>query len=102
MGLIVTITCADEVRREKSIFATGHFASFSTQSNDNGIVAAKGFSPMRHDGQGRPILPNPLSSNPPNVVIVEVGPKPLPESLKMKPLSRSGARGNKMWGNTAE
>jgi hypothetical protein len=37
MGLIVTITCADEVRREKfEIFATGHFASFSTQSARSG------------------------------------------------------------------
>jgi hypothetical protein len=73
--------------------------------NDNGIVAALGFPPMRHDGQGRPILlnHNPVSPNPPNVVIVEVGPKPLPESLKMgPPPGSSGALGNKTWGNTAE
>jgi hypothetical protein len=71
--------------------------------NDHGIVATQAFPPMWLDEQGRPIPPKmPLSSNPPNVVIVEVGPKPLPESLKMRPPSKSDAAGNKTWGNIAE
>ena len=55
--------------------------------NDNGIVAAEGFNPMSPAEQRK----MPLSPNSPNVVVVEVGPKPLPESLQMGPPSQSDA-----------
>lgn len=65
---------------------------------NNGIVAREGFPSLRNDKQGRPLMPKfPFSLNPPNVIVVEVGPKPLPESLKMPPPSGGG-----IWGNIAE
>jgi hypothetical protein len=62
--------------------------------NDNGIVAAEGFPPISPDEQRK----RPPSPNSPSVVVVEVGPKPLPESLQMGPPSNGG----NTWGNIAE
>jgi hypothetical protein len=62
--------------------------------NDNGIVARQGPPDLLRDDQGKPIPPRlQFSSNRPNVLLVLVGSKPLPESLKMGPPSSSEAAG---------
>jgi len=72
--------------------------------NDNKIEARVGYPPFFLDEHGNPIRPTyPPSTGPPNVIIVEVGPKPLPISLQIKPMDiPADARGNRTWGNIAE
>lgn len=67
---------------------------------DNEIVAREGFPLLRVDEQGKPLMPKfPLSLDPPNVIVVEVGPKPLPQSLETAPPT---GKGLELWDNTAE
>jgi hypothetical protein len=71
--------------------------------NENGITAKEGVPLFRFDAQGHPISPQIQPSlNSPNVVVVEVGPKPLPESLKINPPFSSNRGVNSQWGNIAE
>jgi hypothetical protein len=69
----------------------------------NQIEARVGSPLARIDEDGRPVLfIPPTSSAPPNVVVVEVGPKPLPPTLQLSPDIPADERGNKVWGNIAE
>lgn len=71
--------------------------------NENAVVARQGPPDLLRDDQGRPIPPKvQFSSNRPNVLLILVGSKPLPKSLKMGPPSSSDAAGFKSWGNIAE
>jgi hypothetical protein len=55
------------------------------------------------DEQNKPIISMPSPTEQPNVLIVEVGPKPLPTSLQLKPENiPSGPAGGKSYGNIAE
>jgi hypothetical protein len=62
--------------------------------NENEIVAVEGAPLLRLDEHGAIVLP---ITNGSLVIVVEVGPKPLPQSLKMGPPKASG-----LWGNFAE
>lgn len=56
--------------------------------NENGIEARRGY---------------PVMELGPSAVLVEVGPKPLPPSLRLKPESvKADEHGNKVWGNIME
>ncbi|MGB6176294.1 MAG: hypothetical protein WBF43_08135 [Methylocella sp.] len=73
--------------------------------NDNGIQSTVGYPMFFLDDHGNPIMPVPVPSptERSNVLVVEVGPKPLPTSLQLKPSDiPANARGVKIWGNIAE
>lgn len=58
--------------------------------DEKGALVPPTFSP------GKGLVPQPI------VLVVEVGPKPLPASLKLAPDIRADERGGKVWGNIAE
>jgi hypothetical protein len=73
--------------------------------NDNGIQSMVGYPMSFLDDHGNPIMPMPVPSptERSNVVVVEVGTKPLPTSLRLKPSDiPANAQGGKIWGNIAE
>ena len=73
--------------------------------NDNGIKSKVGYSMPFLDEHGNLIMPLPIPSQAErsNVLVVEVGPKPLPTSLQLKPSDiPANAQGGKIWGNIAE
>jgi len=71
--------------------------------NENGIQSRVGYPTPFFDEHGKPIPPIPSPTERPNVLIVEVGPKPLPTSLQLSPDKiPADAKGNKSWGNMAE
>lgn len=64
---------------------------------ENGIEATTGFPIPTLDENGLPAPQMPNTPSLPSVVVVEVGPKPLPPSLRINAGDRPG-----MWGNIAE
>jgi hypothetical protein len=71
--------------------------------NDNGIQSKVGYPMYFLDEHGNPIMPIPSPTERNNVLVVEMGPKPLPTSLQLKPSDiPANTGGVKIWGNIAE
>lgn len=71
--------------------------------NENSIQARQGYPLFFLNEDGKPIFPVPGAPERPNVIIVEVGPKPLPPSMRLDPLSvRPDKNGGRTFGNIAE
>jgi|SRR5580704_11078636 hypothetical protein len=70
--------------------------------NDNGIQSKTGYPMFFLDDRGMPVPMASLTERS-NVLVVEVGPKPLPTSLQLKPSDiPANAEGVRIWGNIAE
>lgn len=71
--------------------------------NANKITAITGYPTLKMSDNGHPDIQSTRDRSGPSVIIVEVGPKPLPDSMKLKPEDVPGdALGNKVWGNIEE
>ena len=67
------------------------------------ITARSGYPMWKMGDDGMPDTQSMMDRSGPTVIIVEVGPKPLPTSMQLKPEDvPTDARGNKIWGNIEE
>lgn len=71
--------------------------------NTNKITARTGYPIVKMSDDGQPDMQSILERDGIAVIIIEVGPKPLPASMQLKPEDvPADARGNRFWGNIEE
>ncbi|MGH6841231.1 MAG: hypothetical protein ACREDV_03950 [Methylocella sp.] len=98
----VTVHPISKMDRSRELDAANALVSILIQNN---IAARVGYPQPKVDAQGHPVLPlpSPQGAEATDAILIEVGPKPLPPSLRLNPENiPADPIGIKIWGNIAE